>query len=457
MLGHTLQIDSRYNFVVMRAQHTAHPLTAFPVYSCAFIADDQVIVGGGGGASRTGIKNKLRLFRVSDDRQLHILNELELEKGEDAPMSMAAHPQSRTLVCGINSSPERLEKGENENCRKFSVSTDELKYFSQCTHCSPSLTSGNLDDYQVRLFLTPQTISYSLDLQRVTVLSPNGRYLVIAGAHDVTVLIRTSQLLSTNPFSSLSSITTLFHPLIPSVSVGNGEIYDADLSSSHLFLATRSNILVYALPANGGEHNDTTNDGAPQSNSDSLGGLDLIKTIDLPSISGVPSGSNVTFRAARLHPTRQDMLYSVVNVILPRVKHAKLAKRRAYVLKWRITETDGSFDACIKTIRKVCDGNLTCFDVSSDGKLLAFGASDYSLGVLDSNTLTPLLSILKAHEFSITTLRFSPTSKLLVSGGVDSSIRVVSIPEVLGGQSWSTIIIILIAVVVIIIAFLMRQ
>ena len=98
-------------------------------------------------------------------------------------------------------------------------------------------------------------------------------------------------------------------------------------------------------------------------------------------------------------------MYAVVNVTLPRVKHEKFAKKRAYVLKWKISEKDASLDAYIETTRKVCDGNLTCFDVrcvrcldtcrpagqvnlhSSDGRLLAFGASDYSLGVLDSNTL----------------------------------------------------------------------
>lgn len=107
----------------------------------------------------------------------------------------------------------------------------------------------------------------------------------------------------------------------------------------------------------------------------------------------------------RLHPIHQDTLYSVINVTLPRGKHEKLAKRRAYVFKWKITEKDGTFHAGVEIIRKVCDGNLTCFDVrcvcsvdtcrpacqvnfhSSDGRLLAFGASDYSLGVLDSNTL----------------------------------------------------------------------
>lgn len=98
-------------------------------------------------------------------------------------------------------------------------------------------------------------------------------------------------------------------------------------------------------------------------------------------------------------------MYAVVNVTLPRVKHAKLAKKRAYILKWKIIEKDGSLDPCLETIRKICDGNLTCLDVrcvcrfdtcrpagkikfhSLDGRLLAFGASDYSLGVLDSNTL----------------------------------------------------------------------
>jgi prolactin regulatory element-binding protein len=380
------------------------------------------VVGAGGGASRTGIKNKLRLFRVSDDRKLHALSELELEKDEDVPMSMAAHPQSRTLVCGINSSAEKLQKGENENCRKFSASTDEHK-FAQLATCS-TLTSGNLDDYQ-----------------RVTVLSPNGKYIVVGGAHDFSLL----------DYDSLSPVT-------PSIHVSEGEIYDATFSSSRLFLAVSSKLLVYALPTHvdGDEHYSKAKDDVLRSTS-AKRALDVIKTIELPSISGVPSRSNLTFRAVRLHPIHQDTLYSVINVTLPRGKHEKLAKRRAYVFKWKITEKDGTFHAGVEIIRKVCDGNLTCFDVSSDGRLLAFGASDYSLGVLDSNTLAPLLSILKAHEFSITTLRFSPDSKLLVSGGVDSSIRVVSIPEVLGGQSWSAIIFVIIAILIIIIAVLMQR
>lgn len=73
-------------------------------------------------------------------------------------------------------------------------------------------------------------------------------------------------------------------------------------ASIQLFLATSSKLLVYALPtyANGDEHNKTEESGIPQSNLDHPPeGLSVIKTIDVPSISGVPSGSNIMFRAAR--------------------------------------------------------------------------------------------------------------------------------------------------------------
>ena len=43
----------------MRARHTVHATPTFPVYSAAFISPGDLILGGGGGASKTGIKNKL--------------------------------------------------------------------------------------------------------------------------------------------------------------------------------------------------------------------------------------------------------------------------------------------------------------------------------------------------------------------------------------------------------------
>ena len=43
----------------MRARHTAHSTPNFPVYSVAFLSPGELVLGGGGGASKTGIKNKL--------------------------------------------------------------------------------------------------------------------------------------------------------------------------------------------------------------------------------------------------------------------------------------------------------------------------------------------------------------------------------------------------------------
>jgi hypothetical protein len=43
----------------MRAEHTLHPLPTFPVYSIGFLSDDKVVLGGGGGAGRSGVKNQL--------------------------------------------------------------------------------------------------------------------------------------------------------------------------------------------------------------------------------------------------------------------------------------------------------------------------------------------------------------------------------------------------------------
>lgn len=409
----------------MRAQHTTHSLPAFPIYSCAFISDDLLVAGGGGGASRSGIKNKLRLFRISVKRQLESLAEFELDKDEDAPMSMAAHIESRTIVCGINSAVAKLQKGENENCRKFLIdSGDEFKFTLLGTR--GTISPGNTEDYQ-----------------RLSVLSNDAQFVAVGSERELTLL-------------SYEGLSPVARPIL----VSKGEIYDVTLSATHLILATSVNLLVYALPAtlrSRGKEKDAIIDNL-HTPIDSLPDLQLVKILDVPTISSIPVGATVTFRASRLHPSDVNLFYSVINVTLPRAPKAKTAKKQAYILKWRVsTADDVSFSAILEGSRKISEGSLTCFDVSPNGKLLAFGVSDYSLGILDANSLAPLLSILKAHEFPITALRFNPSSKLLVSGGVDSSIRIVAIPEKFGGLSWSVTILIMLAILGVIFAVMLSR
>ena len=89
-------------------QTTAHGL-GLPIFSLAFVdgaasaADDaaparslQLVLGGGGGNSKTGVRNKLLLYSVDPvTRDIAELDTFVLPKDEDAPMSLAAHPDVR--------------------------------------------------------------------------------------------------------------------------------------------------------------------------------------------------------------------------------------------------------------------------------------------------------------------------------------------------------------------------
>ncbi|KAF9469044.1 WD40-repeat-containing domain protein [Collybia nuda] len=398
----------------MRARHEPHSLPAFPVYSSSFLSPNELVLGGGGGASRSGIKNKLRLYNVGTTLSLELIDELELEKGEDAPMSMAAHTKTNTLVCGINSTEERLLKGENENCRIFSVKEHKLGFVS----AQGTLPSGDLDDYQ-----------------KVTVLSSDGTLLAVAGGHDLSLL----------SYPSLTPIASPIH-------TGN-EIYDTTFSRTTLVIATTLNLLVYALPlpptasqtpsptkGKGKGKGKKTTSVIQQSPL----ALKLLHTVEIPASIG--GGAEGTFRAARYHPSDGKFMYTVINTSSPRTRKTKTPSRQAFVCRWN-TES-----WTVDKVRKVGDRGLTCFDVSEDGRFLGFGSSDLTIGLLDANTLSPLVTILKAHEFPPTTIAFNPTSSLLVSGSADNSVRVVSVPQSTGGSSWGVFVLIFLTLLVIILA-----
>jgi hypothetical protein len=43
----------------MRTQHTAHTIESFPINCAAFLSPTELVLGGGGGNSRSGVKNRL--------------------------------------------------------------------------------------------------------------------------------------------------------------------------------------------------------------------------------------------------------------------------------------------------------------------------------------------------------------------------------------------------------------
>ncbi|KIK08386.1 hypothetical protein K443DRAFT_672409 [Laccaria amethystina LaAM-08-1] len=393
----------------MRPHHSSHSFPSFPIYSAAFLSEDLLVLGGGGGASKTGIKNKLRIYVINEDRTADLKDEYELEKGEDAPMSIATDILAKTLVCGVNSTVEKLEKGENENCRVFSVKDHKIKFL----RTQKTIPSVDPEDYQ-----------------KVTVLSTDGKLLAVAGAHDLSLLHYPSLMLAAEPIHT------------------EMEIYDATFSSQTLVIATTHNLLVYLLPEEFSATNPSSKEeGKKKSNGseNSPVPLTLQHTIVLPASTGVGS----TFRAVRYHPQDPATLYTAINTSSPRSRKIKSSTRQGYVCKWN-TESW----LVVKT-RKIGDRGLTCLDISADGRFLAFGSSDLTIGMLEGKNLSPIATILKAHEFPPTTIKFNSTATLLVSGSADSSMRVVTVPDVAGSFSWTFLYIVL-ALLVILLAIVIR-
>ncbi|KAK7049640.1 hypothetical protein VNI00_005671 [Paramarasmius palmivorus] len=384
----------------MRVKHTNHTLPSFPVYSSAFLSESQLVLGGGGGAANAGIKNKLRVLNVNiDDLGVDLENEIqyELTKGEDAPMSMAAWPKDGSFACGINSVPDKLKQGQNENCRVLQVKDGKLSVVRTKGTLIPAEDKEvDLDDYQLHL------LSYS----------------------------------SLAPVSA--PITT------------EKEIYDASFSCSgdEIVLATTANLQVYSIPSTTGTISKGSKKGKKKVTS-----LKLEKTLEVPS-----SFTGGSFRSTKFHPVTPNILYSIVNTTQPRSRssRSKTPARQAFICKWQFDEKAGSWS--IEKQRKVGEKGVTTFSISPDGKFLAYGSSDLSIGILDAVTLASVSTILNAHDFPPTTIAFNTSSKLLVSGSADNSIRIVKLPDdIRSSTGWNFFLILLITILVMVVAFAVQQ
>ncbi|KAF9198837.1 hypothetical protein BGZ49_000231 [Haplosporangium sp. Z 27] len=72
---------------------------------------------------------------------------------------------------------------------------------------------------------------------------------------------------------------------------------------------------------------------------------------------------------------------------------------------------------------------ITSCTVSPDGKLIAFGSADLSIRICSSQSLKVLVTIINAHALPVTALAFNSDSTLLVSGSVDATCNVISVPK----------------------------
>lgn len=110
---------------MVRTSHFSQQVD-LPVYAVDFVAPRVLVYVGGGGASKSGVKNKLVLAALEEElsakepkAQLQTLAELQLSGDEDAPMCMAVDRVGQVIACSVNSSPATLAEGNNKTLRLF--------------------------------------------------------------------------------------------------------------------------------------------------------------------------------------------------------------------------------------------------------------------------------------------------------------------------------------------------
>ncbi|RKP24960.1 hypothetical protein SYNPS1DRAFT_29295 [Syncephalis pseudoplumigaleata] len=167
--------------------------TDFPVYCLTFTQHGRLLVGGGGGNSKSGVKNKLSphshtnhnittvaavkaLYDVDlAGRTLDEVTALELDANEDAPMCLSLNDESHVFACGINGASEDAQ--HNNNCRIFELTEDadvEACAIKPLKSQSTVASDKALDDDYLK------AIRFSKDARKVVCASASGGLSVLA-------------------------------------------------------------------------------------------------------------------------------------------------------------------------------------------------------------------------------------------------------------------------------------
>ncbi|KAJ3327742.1 hypothetical protein HDU76_011222 [Blyttiomyces sp. JEL0837] len=184
----------------------------FPVFAIAFAPKKpRLVVGGGGGASKSGVKNSVIVYELNESTlDINMMASYYMSPIDDSCQSIAVHPKEKTIVIGANSSEELIEKKMNANCRIFTLKENKLLLQTA--------------------FKTVE--GTDLTYQRVVRFSLDGKMLV-TGCTDGVLQVW---------------LWPEITPAIPAISFG-GEVYDAhfDAKTSHVVGVSSQKLMVVNL------------------------------------------------------------------------------------------------------------------------------------------------------------------------------------------------------------------
>ncbi|KAJ2402285.1 hypothetical protein GGI23_000820 [Coemansia sp. RSA 2559] len=276
----------------------------FPIGCIGVTRDNEIVLGGGGGTGRSGVRNKLVL-------KLKRSHELELSNEEDAPTCLAVNPKGKTIVSSINMSDDTIKKGANKNCRIFTVTKKDISAGKAAnTICSTS-------DY---------------DYQKSIAFDAAGK-LVASGSTDGTLAVLL--------YPSL-------HPAFPFVEAA-GEINDVCFNAQGKWLAVATNDELKILSAKTGALVQTIDN--PHTSS---GQSAVFRFARFGSEKG-------TLRLNSSRTKLKDALYTVLNT-----KSRKQAYIAVWnTVSWKRIATRPVCNSAITTFAMSGDGALLAFATAS--------------------------------------------------------------------------------------------
>ena len=349
----------------------------FPIYALSYHAPTcTLILGGGGGPSRSGIPNGFLVLRIVESGKSFKAEEVgELRTGDEAVMSLSLYDDKTDclLVAGVNDRCWLLEfeSGASQNDGRVSSIVKALN-----SGQSPKLTGATTAP--LNLLRTIQSDSSPNDdgYLRVTRFTAMGRSFLAAGS-DGSV-----REWAVPEMRLLSKVET------------EGEILDTDKTDSFMALVTSA-------------------------------GTIQLKPKDAETIHLKPSDSFI-YKLVRFH---KNFLVAVEN-FKPSPSASKKSKKNPRLVIYNLDQLQKSkqnlkpFKCQTLPITKNC----TCIHLNSDH--LAFGFADGSLLVLSfTNPSMAFLTRKEAHPFPVTGLAVDLTKNILISSSADGQILISQIPS----------------------------
>lgn len=202
-----------------------------PIHASTYISTDQILLGSGAGPSKTGQRNKLATYSISQslassinaaERSGVCTAEALFADDEDAPSSFAIHKD--LIFAGVNeSAAARKVTGDNHHLRQF-----RLK--KQVTEKSEEMTIKVLTQHQIYEDLSVELDDY----QKITKCSEDGKYIALISSEGHPAIVQTA-LMTRMPIEALDSDP-------------KRKILDLELSDGKLWILEAKTITTISLP-----------------------------------------------------------------------------------------------------------------------------------------------------------------------------------------------------------------